>query len=57
MVTLRCKNPELKHVMSIRRQVVMIQNSQSDPLNLSAKLTIESKDYSICISSFIYSLF
>lgn len=29
----------------------MILNSQSDPLNLSAKLTIEGKDYTIFISS------
>lgn len=51
MITLGCKNPELKHVMSFRRQVFMILNSHSDPLNLSVKLTIEGKDYTIFISS------
>lgn len=51
MIPLGCKNPEIKHVMSFRRQVFMILNSQSDPLDLSVKLSIDAKDYTIFISS------
>ncbi len=51
MIPLGCKNPDIKHVMSFRRQAFMIFNSQSDSLNLSAKLTIDGKDYTIFISS------
>ncbi len=51
MIPLGCKNPDIKHVMSFRRQAFMIFNSQSDPLNLSAKLSIDGKDYTIFISS------
>ncbi|XP_039519893.1 uncharacterized protein LOC120473900 [Pimephales promelas] len=51
MIPLGCKNPEIRHVMSFRRQALMILNSQSDPLNLSVKLSIEGKDYTVFISS------
>ncbi len=51
MIPLGCKNPDIKHVMSFRRQAFMILNSQSDPLNLSATLSIDGKDYTIFISS------
>lgn len=51
MISLGCKNPEIKHVMSFRRQAFMILNPQSDPLNLSVKLNIENKDYTVFISS------
>lgn len=51
MIPLGCKSPEIRHVMSFRRQALMILNSQSDPLNLSAKLSIEGKDYTVFISS------
>lgn len=37
LISLGCKNPELKHVVSFRRQVFMILNAQSEPLNLSVK--------------------
>ncbi len=50
IIPLGCKNPDIKHVMSFRRQAFMIFNS-SDPLNLSAKLSIDGKDYTIFISS------
>ncbi len=50
-IPLGCKNPDIKHVMSFRHQAFMIFNSQSDPLNLSAKLSIDGKDYTIFISS------
>ncbi|KAL0161320.1 hypothetical protein M9458_045045, partial [Cirrhinus mrigala] len=51
MIPLGCRNQEIKHVMSFRRQTFMILNSQSDPLNLSAKLNIDGKDYTVFISS------
>lgn len=51
MIPLGCKNAEIKHVMSFRRQAFMILNNQSDPLNLSAKLSFEGKDYTVFISS------
>lgn len=51
MIPLGCKNPEIKHVMSFRRQTFMILNSPNDPLNLSVKLSIDGKDYTIFITS------
>lgn len=51
MIPLGCKNAELKHVMSFRRQAFMILNSKSEALNLSVKLNIDGKDYTIFISS------
>ncbi|XP_056593934.1 probable crossover junction endonuclease EME2 isoform X2 [Triplophysa dalaica] len=51
MIPLGCKNPQIKHVMSFRRQAFMILNPQSDSLNLSVKLNIDGKDYTIFISS------
>lgn len=51
MIPLGCKTPEIKHVMSFRRQAFMILNSHSDPINVSVKLNIDRKDYTIFISS------
>lgn len=51
IILLGCKNPEIKHVMSFRRQAFKILNSQNNSLNLSVKLNINSKDYTIFISS------
>lgn len=51
MIPLGCKNAELKHVMSFRRQVIMILNSQTEALNFSVRMSIDGKDYTIFISS------
>lgn len=51
MIPLGCKNAELRHVMSFRRQAIMILKSQNEALNLSVKLSIDNKDYTIFISS------
>lgn len=51
MSPLGCKNAELKHVMSFRRQVIMILNLQTEALNSSVKMSTDGKDYMIFISS------
>lgn len=51
MIPLGCKNPDMKHIMSFRRQTFMILNNQSEALNLSVKLKLEGKEYIIFISS------
>lgn len=57
MILLGCKNPDIKHVMSFRRQAFMILNPQNHPLNLSVKLNIDSKDYTILISADLMRFF
>lgn len=51
MIPLGIKNPDLKHVMSFRRQTFMILNSEFKSLNTSAKTTVLGKDYTIYIST------
>ncbi len=40
-ISLGCKLPQLKHVVSFRRQVHMILNNQNEELNLAMKFRIE----------------
>lgn len=51
MIPLGVKNPDLKHVMSFRRQTFMILNVEFQNLDVSVKLTLEGKDYTIFIST------
>lgn len=51
MIPLGVKNPNLKHVMSFRRQTFMILNAEFQNLDVSVKLTLSGKDYKIFISS------
>ncbi len=50
-ISLGCKLPQLKHVVSFRRQVHMILNNQNEELNLSMKFRIEDFDYVIFATS------
>lgn len=51
MIPLGLKTPELKHVMSFRRQAVMILSAEFATLDVSVKLTVLGKDYTIFIST------
>ncbi len=51
MIPLGVKNPDLKHVMSFRRQTAIILNAEFQHLDISAKLTLAGKDYTIFIST------
>lgn len=50
-ISLGCKLPQLKHVVSFRRQVHMILNNQNEELNLAMKFRIEDFDYVIFATS------
>lgn len=51
MIPLGLKIPELRHVMSFRRQAVMILSAEFAMLEVSVKLTVLGKDYTIFIST------
>ncbi|KAL0148444.1 hypothetical protein M9458_056254, partial [Cirrhinus mrigala] len=51
MIPLGLKTPELKHVMSFRRQALMILSAEFETLEVSVKLTVLGKDYTIFIST------
>lgn len=50
MMSLGLKNPELKHIMSFRRQTYMILNAEFQNLEVALKLTLDGKDYTIFIA-------
>lgn len=50
-IALNCKSAQLKHVVSFRRQVYMILNSESAELNLAIKFRLEEFDYVIYATS------
>lgn len=50
-LSVRPKKPGLKHVMSLRWQTHMVLNADCQSLNVSAKMTLQSKDYTIFIST------
>lgn len=43
MIPLGLKNPDLKHIMSFRRQTHMLLNADCQSLNVSAKITVQGK--------------
>lgn len=51
MIPLGLKNPDLKHIMSFRRQTHMVLNADCQSLNVSAKITVQGKGYTIFIST------
>lgn len=51
MIPLGLKTPELKHVMSFRRQALMILSAEFETLDVSVKLTVFDRDYTIFIST------
>lgn len=51
MIPLGLKTPELKHVMSFRRQAVTILSAEFAALEVSVKFTVLAKDYTIFIST------
>lgn len=50
-IPLGLRNPDLKHVMSFRRQTLMIMKPEFEKLDVSVKLSIAGKDYMIFISN------
>lgn len=50
-IPLGCKSPQLKHVVSFRRQVHMILNNQNEELNLAMKFKIDDFHYVIFATS------
>lgn len=57
MIPLGVKIPELKHIMSFRRQTFMIMKAEFEMLDVSVKLTIAGKDYMIFISNALMKCF
>lgn len=50
-ISLGCKLPQLKHVVSFRRHVFMILNNHNEELNLAMKFKIDDFDYVIFATS------
>lgn len=50
-VPLGCKYPLLKHVVSHRRNVLMILNNRGQDLSLAFRISVEEFDYVIFVSS------
>lgn len=46
-----CKSPQLKHVVSHRRQVLMILNKKNEDLNLVLNVRVDEFDYAIYVNS------
>lgn len=51
MIPLGLKTPDLKHVMSFRRQALMILSAEFETLDVSVKLTVFDRDYTIFITT------
>lgn len=51
MIPLGLKTPELKHIMSFRRQALMILSAEFETLEVSVKLTACGRDYTIYITT------
>uniref|UniRef100_A0A672N691 CCHC-type domain-containing protein n=1 Tax=Sinocyclocheilus grahami TaxID=75366 RepID=A0A672N691_SINGR len=50
MIPLGIKNPQLKHIMSFRRQTYMILNAEFQNMEVAVKLALNGKDYTIFIT-------
>ena len=50
LIPMSCRSPHLKHVVSFRRQVLMIMKSPEE-LNLALKFKIENFDYTVHVTS------
>lgn len=47
MIPISCKSPQLKHVVSIIRQVHMILKNNDEELNLVFKYKVDDFDYTV----------
>ncbi len=51
LIPMSCKSPHLKHVMSFRRQVLMVLKNNDEELNLVFKFKIDGFDYTVHATS------
>ncbi len=51
LIPMSCKSPHLKHVMSFRRQVLMVLKNNDEELNLVFKFKIYGYDYTVHVTS------
>ena len=51
LIPLGCKSPQLKHVMSFRRQVFMILNRNEEDLHLTFKFKVDDFDYTLHVTT------
>lgn len=51
LIPMSCKSPHLKHVMSFRRQVLMVLKNNDEELNLVFKFKIDGYDYTVHVTS------
>lgn len=51
LIPMSCKSPHLKHVMSFRRQVLMVLKNNDEELNLVFKFKIDGYDYTVHATS------
>lgn len=57
MIPLGCKNPEIKHVMSFRRQVFVLLDNPDKSLNVAWRFNIEGRDYVVFASTEVFKCF
>lgn len=50
-ISLGCKSPQLRHVVSFRRQVFMILKNNNEELNLVFKFRVDDYDYNVYVTS------
>ncbi len=48
LIPMSCKSPHLKHVMSFRRQVLMVLKNNDEELNLVFKYKIDGYELEVC---------
>lgn len=51
LIPMSCKSPHLKHVMSFRRQMLMVLKNNDEELNLVFKFKIDGYDYTVHATS------
>lgn len=57
LIPMSCKSPHLKHVMSFRRQVLMVLKNNDEELNLVFKFKIDGYDYTVHVTSELMKCF
>ncbi len=57
LIPMSCKSPHLKHVMSFRRQVLMVLKNNDEELNLVFKYKIDGYDYTVHVTSELMKCF
>ena len=56
-MSLGCKSPLLKHIVSHRRQVLMILNKKDEELNLVFNVRVDDFDYAVFVNSGSFKCF